>query len=129
MLRDSLTEGLGGEYPYLRCSVSYARSIVLDDLGASKPSAWVLDIIGLVLNARYNERRMTILTTNYLDEVPAAEPAPRLPGGQRVVVREDSLGDRIGARMRSRLFEMCRTVEVFAPDFRREVRQTGRARA
>jgi DNA replication protein DnaC len=103
--------------------------LVLDDLGASKPSAWVLDIIGLVLNARYNERRMTILTTNYLDEVSNAEPAPRSPAGQRVVVREDVLGDRIGARMRSRLYEMCRTVEVLAPDFRREVRQTGRARA
>ena len=103
--------------------------LVLDDLGASKPSAWVLDIIGLVLNARYNERRVTILTTNYLDEVPAVEPAPRTPGGQRVVVREDSLADRIGERMRSRLYEMCRTVEVFAPDFRREVRQAGRARA
>jgi DNA replication protein DnaC len=103
--------------------------LVLDDLGASKPSAWVLDIIGLVLNARYNERRVTILTTNYLDESSNAEPTPRSPGGQRVVVREDVLGDRIGARMRSRLYEMCRTVEVFAPDFRREVRQTGRARA
>jgi len=103
--------------------------LVLDDLGASKPSAWVLDIIGLVLNARYNERRVTILTTNYLDESPNVEPPLRSPGGQRVVVREDVLGDRIGARMRSRLYEMCRTVEVFAPDFRREVRQAGRARA
>src|SRR5246127_3816690 len=88
--------------------------LVLDDLGASKPSAWVLDIIGLVLNARYNERRVTILTTNYIDESPSTEPAPRLPNGQRVaVVKEDSLADRIGARMRSRLYEMCRTVEVF----------------
>ena len=109
--------------------VRSAEILVLDDLGASKPSAWVLDIIGLVLNARYNERRVTILTTNYFDEVAAAEPAPRLPGGQRVVVKEDNLGDRIGARMRSRLFEMCRTVEVFAPDFRREVGQSSRARA
>jgi len=104
--------------------------LVLDDLGASKPSAWVLDIIGLVLNARYNERRVTILTTNYFDELPATEPAPRLPSGATVkVVREDSLADRIGARMRSRLYEMCRTVEVFAPDFRREIRQSTRARA
>jgi DNA replication protein DnaC len=104
--------------------------LVLDDLGASKPSAWVLDIIGLVLNARYNEKRVTILTTNYADEMPgSAEPAARLPGGQRVVVKEDTLADRIGARMRSRLFEMCRTVEVFAPDFRREKTQAGRARA
>jgi DNA replication protein DnaC len=104
--------------------------LVLDDLGASKPSAWVLDIIGLVLNARYNERLVTILTTNYFDERPATEPAPRLPNGDRVkVVREDSLEDRIGVRMRSRLYEMCRTVEVFAPDFRREIRQSTRARA
>ncbi len=104
--------------------------LVLDDLGASKPSAWVLDIIGLVLNARYNEKRVTILTTNYYDEaVGGAEPPAKLPGGQRVTVKEDTLADRIGARMRSRLFEMCRTVEVFAPDFRREVRQVGRARA
>jgi DNA replication protein DnaC len=103
--------------------------LVLDDLGASKPSAWVLDIIGLVLNARYNDRRVTILTTNYADEKPQTEPPPRLPGGQRVAVREDALSDRIGARMRSRLYEMCRTVEVCAPDFRREVRQVGRARA
>jgi len=103
--------------------------LVLDDLGASKPSTWVLDIIGLVLNARYNERRMTILTTNYIDETNAPDSGARLPGGQRVTVKEDTLADRIGARMRSRLYEMCRTVEVYAPDFRREARQAGRARA
>ena len=96
--------------------------LVLDDLGASKPSAWVLDVIGLVLNARYNEKLMTILTTNYFDE-------SEVPGGQRVTAKEDTLADRIGARMRSRLFEMCRTVIVDAPDFRREARQAGRARA
>jgi DNA replication protein DnaC len=107
-----------------------AEILVLDDLGASKPSAWVLDIIGLVLNARYNEKRMTILTTNYLDETPTPEPMPRLPGGQRVaVVKEDTLADRIGARMRSRLYEMCRDLMIHAPDFRRETRQAGRARA
>jgi DNA replication protein DnaC len=106
-----------------------AEILVLDDLGASKPSAWVLDIIGLVLNARYNERRVTILSTNYLDEQPSKDPPPRLPNGQRVVVREDSLGDRIGLRMRSRLYEMCRTIELCAPDFRREVRHSTRVRA
>jgi DNA replication protein DnaC len=109
--------------------VRTAEVLVLDDLGASKPSAWVLDIIGLVLNARYNERKMTILTTNYVDEAGAGTPGAELPGGRRVIVKEDSLADRIGARMRSRLYEMCRTVEVNAPDFRKEARQAGRARA
>src|SRR5260221_1537772 len=90
-----------------------AEILVLDDLGASKPSAWVLDIIGLVLNARYNERRVTILTTNYADETVAEGPPPMLPNGDRVkIVKEDSLADRIGARMRSRPYEMRRTLEV-----------------
>jgi DNA replication protein DnaC len=104
--------------------------LVLDDLGASKPSDWVRDIVGIVLNARYNERRTTIITTNYIDD-PATEGEPaRLPGGKLVLPpREDSLEQRIGSRMRSRLFEMCRTVEVSAPDFRRERTQAGRARA
>jgi DNA replication protein DnaC len=104
--------------------------LVLDDLGASKPSDWVRDIVGIVLNARYNERRTTIITSNYLDN-PATEGEPaRLPSGKLVPPsREDSLEQRISSRMRSRLYEMCRTIEVFVPDFRREVRQAGRARA
>jgi DNA replication protein DnaC len=72
---------------------------------------------------------MTLLTTNYIDEAETPVAGAKLPGGQHVVVKEDTLADRIGARMRSRLFEMCRTVEVYAPDFRREARQAGRARA
>lgn len=104
--------------------------LVLDDLGASKPSDWVRDIVGIVLNARYNERRTTIITTNYLENPQADGESVRLPNGKLVpAVREDSLEQRIGARMRSRLYEMCRTVEITAPDFRRERTQAGRARA
>ncbi|HYA98047.1 MAG TPA: ATP-binding protein [Methylomirabilota bacterium] len=108
--------------------VRSAEILVLDDLGASKPSAWVLDIIGLILNARYNEQRVTILTTNYADQV-LGDSGAQLPSKQRIIVREDALEDRIGARIRSRLYEMCKTVELNAPDFRREVRTAGRARA
>ena len=104
--------------------------LVLDDLGASKPSDWVRDIVGIVLNARYNENRTTIITTNYLDNPVSAGEATRLPTGKLVpAAREDSLEQRIGSRMRSRLYEMCRTVEIFAPDFRREKTQAGRAHA
>jgi DNA replication protein DnaC len=104
--------------------------LVLDDLGASKPSDWVRDIVGIVLNARYNEKRTTIITTNYVDNPATEGEVARLPNGKLVSpVREDSLEQRIGTRMRSRLYEMCRTVEVFAPDFRREKTQAGRARA
>jgi len=104
--------------------------LVVDDLGASKPSDWVRDIVGIVLNARYNENRTTIITTNYLDNPASEGEAARLPGGKLIPpTREDSLEQRIGSRMRSRLYEMCRTVEVSAPDFRREKTQAGHARA
>ena len=110
--------------------------LVIDDLGVIKPSDWVRDVIGFILNTRYsdasqdlNHRRCTIITTNYLDE-PRDKKAPaKDPSGRSVEVREDKLADRIGARTRSRLYEMCKTVEVAAPDFRREVRQAGHVRA
>ena len=101
--------------------------LVLDDLGATKPSDWVRDIVGIVLNSRYNENRTTIVTTNYLDNPVAEGEATRLATGKLVpAIREDTLEQRIGSRMRSRLFEMCRTVEISAPDIRRKT-QAGRA--
>jgi DNA replication protein DnaC len=104
--------------------------LVLDDLGASKPSAWVLDTIGLVLNARYNSKLTTLITTNYLDAAKPEGKAARAPQGDFVrVVREDSLAERIGERMRSRLFEMCRTIEVNSSDFRAALGKSSQARA
>jgi DNA replication protein DnaC len=93
-----------------------AEVLLLDDLGASKPSAWALETVGHILNARYNDKRITLVTTNYLD-------TPRSGEAGRSAVREDSLADRIGQRIRSRLYEMCRTVEMVAPDFRKRIRQ------
>jgi DNA replication protein DnaC len=111
-----------------------ADVLLLDDLGAGKPSPWALETVGHILNSRYNERRITLLTTNYLDNTgPTPMPTsrrPQLPSGQAVsAAREDTLTDRLGMRIRSRLYEMCRTIELFAPDYRREVRQAGRVRS
>ncbi len=86
--------------------------LLLDDLGASKPSAWVLDTVSHIINSRYNQRRVTLLTTNYADA-----PVTRPQGSG--VVREDTLTDRIGERMRSRLYGMCKLVLIEAEDFRK----------
>jgi len=111
--------------------------LVLDDLGVIKPSDWVRDIVGYILNKRYvdgslglSDRRCTIITTNYFDDVVDKKDPVRDSAGRPVVVRKDSLNDRIGERTRSRLFEICRTVQIEAPDFRRfSKHQAGRARA
>ena len=108
--------------------------LVIDDLGCIKPSDWVRDTIGYILNTRYVEAsrdlshpRCTIITTNYPDTTDEKEGT--LPNGRKIAPQRGKLEERIGERMRSRLYEMCRTVDVSAPDFRREVRQAGRARA
>ncbi len=107
-----------------------AEILVLDDVGSSKPSLWALETVGHILNARYNEKRVTLLTTNFLDSDAAANlaPAPRV-AGMRTPTIEDSLTDRVGKRIRSRLYEMCRTIEIFAPDYRKEIRNISRFRA
>jgi len=114
-----------------------AEVLVIDDLGCIKPSDWVRDTIGYILNHRYVEAsrdltqpRCTIITTNFIDNPSSAGQRSKLPSGQTTrEIRDDALWERIGERMRSRLFEMCRTIEVHAPDFRRYVRQAGGARA
>ena len=90
--------------------------LVLDELGAVKPTEWVWDTVSLILNARYNDNRTTIITTNF-DDRPAGAVA-----GPRGAAREETLGDRIGERMRSRLHEMCRIIKMEGEDFRQKFR-------
>jgi len=79
--------------------------LVLDELGASKPTDWVRDTMAHIINTRYNDRRLTIFTTNYSDE--------------RSNDREETLEDRIGTRLRSRLYEMCRSIKLTGEDYRK----------
>lgn len=104
--------------------------LLIDDIGASKPSDWALDTMGHILNKRYNENRVTLLTTNYLDKAEGATLPVRMPSGQAVVTpRDQTLTDRLGPRIRSRLHEMCRTVELVSADYRSEIRRADRMRS
>ena len=85
--------------PVLRTEV-----LVLDELGASKPTDWVRETLYHIINTRYNENRVTVFTTNFLDE----RPDPR----------RETLEDRIGVSIRSRLYQMCRTVVIRGDDYR-----------
>lgn len=83
-----------------------ADLLVLDELGSQKPTQFVQDILYYVINSRYNGERTTIFTTNYYDRVGDA--------------KEESLEQRIGTRLRSRLAEMADRIEFTgATDHRR----------
>jgi DNA replication protein DnaC len=94
--------------------------LVLDELGAVKPTEWVWDTVSLILNTRYNDNRTTIITTNF-DDQPAAGTSGSI-SPVRAATRNETLGDRIGERMRSRVHEMCRVVALDGADFRQTYR-------
>jgi DNA replication protein DnaC len=76
-----------------------AQILVLDDLGSERPTDWVEETMNLIVNSRYNNRRLTIFTSNYPKEAPA---------GSHV----EELKERVGFRLFSRLHEMCEFVEL-----------------
>jgi DNA replication protein DnaC len=97
---DSKVNEFGILAPVLNASL-----LIIDDLGAERPTEWADSQFSYILNYRYNRLLPVIITTNYLDGVGRME--------------EESLSERVGARMRSRLFEMCREVRIEAEDYRK----------
>jgi DNA replication protein DnaC len=93
--------------------VTEAEVLVLDELGAQKPTPWVNDILYLVMNGRYMRRLPTVFTTNFRLEV-GDGPGERRDGAE-------ALAARIPALLVSRLYQMTRPVVIEAEDFRREV--------
>jgi len=84
-----------------------ADVLVLDELGASKPTDWVRDTMMQIINTRYNDKRVTIFTTNYSDSRKRDEDSIEI------------LEDRVGVALRSRLYEMCKTVVIEGEDYRK----------
>jgi DNA replication protein DnaC len=83
--------------------------LILDDLGAMRPSPWALDTITFLLNTRYGRGLTTIVTTNYADALRSERSY------------EPTLQERVSERVVSRLREMCRFVEMYGEDFRCQI--------
>jgi DNA replication protein DnaC len=72
----------------------------VDDVGAEKTSEWVLEQLYAIVNARYEEQRSVVITTN---------------------LENDALTEQITARTVSRLEEMCTLLPLYGEDARRFV--------
>jgi DNA replication protein DnaC len=72
----------------------------VDDVGAEKTSDWVLEQLYAIVNARYEEERSIVITTN---------------------LERDELAGQINERTVSRLEEMCTVVPLFGEDARKQV--------
>jgi DNA replication protein DnaC len=83
--------------------------LLLDDLGSHRVTEWVEDTITSIVTYRCNHRKPLIVTTN-LSPDDSGPVAYTTPGGSEV--HKKTLTEVIGARARSRLFEMCRVVRM-----------------
>ena len=115
-----------------------ADILAIDEVDAARLSEWNFATVEYILGERYNRDKSTILTTNSAVQpagwTPSAKTAarPQLVTGQATfaemanmmpataAMRRETLGDRIGARMFSRVMEMARVVEIDGPDQRAE---------
>lgn len=113
-----------------------AEVLVFDELGAQKPTPFVQDILYLVLNTRYSQRRATIFTTNFQTaRDPRPAPATRdeefttphaFDLSNAPASRHDLLSERLPPSLLSRLHEMARSVVLDTEDYRQ---RSQRARA
>jgi DNA replication protein DnaC len=74
----------------------------IDDVGAERKNDWVLEELYSIVNARYEDRRSMVLTTNCSDP--------------------DELSEQINARTVSRLTEMCDQIPLLGHDHRMDLR-------
>ena len=71
----------------------------IDDVGAEKTSPWVLEQLYAIVNARYEDERSVIITTN---------------------LERGELAEQINERTVSRLEEMCEVLPLWGPDARQQ---------
>jgi len=74
----------------------------VDDVGAERTTDWVLEELYSIVNARYEEERSMVITTNILDR--------------------EALCEQITARTVSRLTEMCDELPLLGHDRRMDLR-------
>lgn len=109
--------------------VYQAEVLVLDELGASVPTNWVRDTLYQIINTRYNNKKLTIFTTNYLDEPrgsgeetpDSTDPKRRRTFAVDRIHEMTTLEERIGTPLRSRLYEMCKKVMIEGEDYRKHL--------
>src|SRR5258705_6016812 len=111
--------------------VYQAEVLVLDELGATVPTNWVRDTLYQIINTRYNNKKLTIFTTNYLDEPRAAaeenpdvvDPKRRSTFAADRIQEMTTLEERIVFFKHKPAYEMCKKVKIEGEDYRKHLEQ------
>ena len=111
--------------------LSRCQVVLLDELGATRPTEFVFNKLYDIINFCFDQRISVLFTTNYLDHAarpgwsaPAASPAADSEGGPTTEpagpgsATAYTLAERITQRLYSRIMERCTDVVLQGSDYR-----------
>jgi DNA replication protein DnaC len=123
VLRNSYNDG-GPSLVELIDRLAAIELLHIDDIGAEQNSPWVLEQLYTIINARYENERALILTTNLVG-APAVAPPDATKRDARAGLTPaapPTLEEQLGDRTVSRIYEMCgEPLGLFGPDHRKNV--------
>ncbi|QPJ66758.1 MAG: ATP-binding protein [Candidatus Nitrohelix vancouverensis] len=114
-----------------------SRVLVIDELAKGRRhSEWEQSILDEFISARYNAgNKVTLYTTNYLNQLPNGKKSKKDDQQDRVDFRErefqqsfskETLLDRVGERIYSRITESSDFIEIKGEDFRQGMQGSSR---
>jgi DNA replication protein DnaC len=98
-IRTTFDDDRGNTYVGLLDRLTSVDLLHIDDVGAEKTSPWVLEQLYAIVNARYEDERSVLITTN---------------------LERDELAEQINERTVSRLEEMCEVLPLWGADARQQ---------
>ena len=110
-----------------------APILVIDELAKGRNTDWELTMLDQIISSRYNAAdKITLFTTNYAD--PSNDPKKKAKRDTHVdtdarMSTDETLQDKVGERIYSRLAEMCRFIKLQGIDYRQEMQGKTTARA
>lgn len=98
-IRTTFDDDRSNSYVGLLDRLTQVDLLHIDDVGAEKTSPWVLEQLYAIVNARYEDERSIVITTN---------------------LERDALAEQINERTVSRLEEMCEVLPLWGADARQQ---------
>jgi DNA replication protein DnaC len=107
-----------------------APILLIDELAKGRNTEWELTMLDQIISSRYNAaNKITLFTTNYSDQTPHPKRGEKNDthkefnsgNGRETSVSEETLQDKVGERIYSRLAEMCRFIKLEGIDYRQEM--------
>jgi DNA replication protein DnaC len=100
--------------PYLN-----SRVLIIDELAKGRNNEWEQTILDQFISSRYNGAdKITLFTTNYNDQVAL----PSDINGRITSFHQQSLAEKVGERIFSRLTQMCDFIKMDGEDYRTKIK-------